>query len=85
MHKPKIRICIGSSCFTRGNDKNVDIVEKFLADRGLKDDVDLELEGCLCLGKCADGPVVVIDDKFYYRVTGGVMLDLLKQTFPESR
>ena len=83
MAKPKISICIGSSCFARGNERNVEIVEKFLADRGLKDDVDLELEGCLCMGKCPGGPIVAIDGVCRTNVVGGVMLDILNELFPE--
>ncbi|MDD3886137.1 MAG: (2Fe-2S) ferredoxin domain-containing protein [Victivallaceae bacterium] len=84
MKKPKIKICIGSSCFARGNDQNVAAVEKFLEEHGLKDDVDVELEGCLCLGRCADGPMVVIDGEVHTNVSKGVMLDLLKGLFPDK-
>ena len=31
MSKPKITICMGSSCFARGNEKNVEFCEEFLA------------------------------------------------------
>ncbi|MEA4863236.1 MAG: (2Fe-2S) ferredoxin domain-containing protein [Victivallaceae bacterium] len=79
-----IRICIGSSCFARGNEENVRITEKFLADRKLSDDVDVDLEGCLCLGKCQSGPIVEIDGVCHTNVTGGVMLDLLNRLFPEE-
>lgn len=82
--KPVIRICIGSSCFVRGNEENVRITEKFLADRNLADDVDVYLEGCLCLGKCQNGPIVEIDGVCHASVTGGVMLDLLNRLFPEK-
>lgn len=83
MEKPKIQICLGSSCFARGNALNLETTEKFLESHGLRDEVDLELEGCLCLGKCAEGPIVVIDGVLHKHVTGGVMLDLLHATFPQ--
>ena len=47
MAKPKITVCIGSSCFSRGNEQNVEIVQKYLDEHNLKDEVDLELEGSL--------------------------------------
>ncbi|MDD3153582.1 MAG: (2Fe-2S) ferredoxin domain-containing protein [Victivallaceae bacterium] len=82
--KPKIKICVGSSCFARGNDANVNTVEKFLAEHHLEDGVDLELEGCLCLAECSEGPNVVINGVTYHRVVDGLMLDLLKKTFPQA-
>lgn len=84
MAKPKICICLGSSCFARGNAKNVDVTEKFLEDHGLKDDVDVELMGGLCEGHCAEGPNVRIEGQLYGHVDTGVMLDLLNQLFPGS-
>lgn len=80
--KPKIVICMGSSCFARGNEKNVSLCEEFLAARGLRDEVDVELGASLCTGNCAKGPVVVVDGKTYTNVDRGVMNDILEKTFP---
>lgn len=84
MAKPKITVCIGSSCFARGNELNVEVIQKYLEEHHLKDDVDLELQGALCQGRCADGPIVVVDDQIYTKVDRGVMLDLMKKLFPEK-
>ena len=43
MGKPTITICMGSSCFARGDEKNVALCEEFLAERGLRDEVDVAL------------------------------------------
>ena len=45
-----IELCMGSSCFARGNSENLQAIEVFLSERGLSDRV--ELVGHLCLGKC---------------------------------
>lgn len=82
MSRPCITICMGSSCFARGNEKNVAYCEKFLAARGLRDEVDVVLGASLCTGNCADGPIVIVDGKTYKRVDEGVMLDLLERLFP---
>ena len=82
--KPQITICMGSSCFARGNEKNLAVCEKFLAGRGLKDEVNLELAASLCTGNCARGPVVIVDGKTYTSVDQGVMLDIMQKTFPEK-
>ncbi len=80
--KKKVVICIGSSCFSRGNAKNVEVTEQFLQERGLKDEVDIDLSGGLCFGQCAEGPNVIVDGKVYHHVDQGVMLDILNQLFP---
>ena len=84
MAKVKIVICIGSSCFARGNADNVKVTEDFLAQRGLTDDIDIELSGGLCTGNCPDGPIVIVDGKVYKHVEKGVMLDILKSCFPDK-
>ena len=38
MAKPKIVVCIGSSCFSRGNERNVEVIQKYLEEHHLKDD-----------------------------------------------
>ena len=83
MPKVKMVICIGSSCFARGNTGTVAIAEEFLAKHGLKDDVDIDLSGGLCTNNSADGPIVIVNDKVYKRVEPGVMLDILNEYFPE--
>ena len=85
MAKPRIVICIGSSCFSRGNTKNVETAEKYLEENGYKDEVDVDLSGSRCQGRCADGPIVVIDDRVYTKVDTGLMLDLLRQTLPPKK
>lgn len=80
--RPKIVICVGSSCFARGNEKNVGFAEEFLEARGLRDEVDFEMSGCLCTGNCANGPVVIVNGKTYTHVDRAVMRDILEETFP---
>ena len=84
MAKPNIVICMGSSCFARGNEKTVEACESFLAERGLKDEVDVDLGASLCTGRCAEGPVVVVDGKVYTRVDPLVMRDILEKIFPKK-
>ena len=84
MSKPNIVICMGSSCFARGNEKTVEACESFLAERGLKDEVDVYLGASLCTGHCAEGPVVVVDGKVYTHVDPLVMRDILEKIFPKK-
>ena len=84
MNKPNITICMGSSCFARGNEKNVTLCERFLAARGLRDEVDVVLGASLCTGNCADGPIVIVDGKTYRHVDEGVMKDIMDGLFPPA-
>jgi len=79
--KPKLEICLGSSCFARGNSKNLEVIERYLAENGLKDEVDVELGCSLCQGRCSQGPNIAFDGVPYSKVDPGVMLDLLKAKF----
>jgi len=56
--KTKIVLCMGSSCFARGNGKNLEIVEAFVKEHRL--DAQVALEGSLCEGKCGSGPVISV-------------------------
>ena len=49
----KVTICMGSSCFSRGNSKNLEAVRAWLAAHGR--DAEVELKGCRCGGRCGEG------------------------------
>lgn len=53
------QICMGSSCFARGNAENLTFIEDFIAKNSL--DAKIELIGSRCENKCAYGPNVIID------------------------
>ncbi|MDO4557753.1 MAG: (2Fe-2S) ferredoxin domain-containing protein [Planctomycetia bacterium] len=75
----KIVICMGSSCFTRGNEENLRVIESFIEENGFQDEI--ELSGKCCLGQCSDGPNIVIDDVCYHRMDRGSLTDLLNERF----
>lgn len=55
----KVTLCLGSSCHSRGNWRHVEALRRELAVQS--DEVEFELKGSLCLGHCAEGPVVLLD------------------------
>ncbi len=59
----KITVCMGSSCFARGNDKNLEFLENYIKEHGLE--AEIELAGNRCEGKCATGPNIIIDGVEY--------------------
>ncbi len=72
--KPKgkhiIRVCLGTACHVRGAPRIVDEIKRKLnIDVGeTTEDKLFTLETVRCLGACALGPIVVIDDEYYGQV-----------------
>lgn len=76
--KLEIVICMGSSCFSRGNRGTLEFIETYLADRGLAEQV--ALKGSRCEDRCPDGPNIQIGDETFGRLTQAelkVLLDRL--------
>lgn len=67
MAKINITVCMGSSCFARGNQENLSFIENFIEKHGI--DADIDLCGARCENECAKGPNVVINDIEYKGVT----------------
>lgn len=63
----EIKVCMGSSCFARGNLDNLNFIETYLKDNNIE--AQVELVGALCEEKCATGPHIYIDGKNYDEVT----------------
>ena len=70
-----IMICMGSSCFSRGNNRNIEVIQEHLAMEPLP--AGLELTGHLCEGHCKAGPNVTINGKMYHEVDPIVIIGLL--------
>ncbi len=75
--KIKIELCMGSSCFARGNSSVLSAIEAFASENGLED--RLELEGHLCLGKCNSGPHIAINGKEFSCLDEDCIIDLIKK------
>lgn len=54
-----VQLCMGSSCFARGNSMILQAIEEFIGEKGLGDRI--EIEGHLCMGNCKAGPNIRID------------------------
>ena len=58
-----ITICLGSSCFARGNRKTVTRIQEYIKENHLEKLI--HFSGNHCFGKCNKGPVLKINDKIY--------------------
>lgn len=73
--RTRIAICMGSSCFARGNNQTLQQMLDYVKRHGLQDSV--ELKGLLCKGACSGGPNLEIDGTPYRAVEPGAILQLL--------
>lgn len=77
--KIEITICLGSSCFSRGNGKALKAINAFLEENNLKDKVFFH--GELCTGNCAKGPVLKVGDELYKEVDPESVIEILSDVF----
>ncbi|NDW13751.1 (2Fe-2S) ferredoxin domain-containing protein [Bacteroides sp. 214] len=80
MKKRSIKICLGSSCFSRGNKANLEAIKAFIVEKKLE--VTIEFSGCLCMDKCNRGPVIIIDETEYETVSLSGLHKILQEEFP---
>ncbi len=58
-----IEICLGSSCFSRGNRDVVQVIKDYLRKNHLDDKVILK--GARCMNQCNEGPFIIINGKTF--------------------
>ncbi len=74
-----ILICLGSSCYSRGNAENLEFVKRYLKTNGVN--CKINFRGHLCNELCNKGPVINIDDKEYLEVTQSNLPTILSHHF----
>lgn len=62
----EIKVCMGSACFAKGNQENLEFIKNYIDENGL--DSRLTIIGSLCENKCDKGPRILIDEKEYVEV-----------------
>jgi len=72
-----IKICMGSSCYSRGNQENLERIERYLTERQIECLVDLR--GSRCEGLCSEGPIIEINGEIHGSVTADTIDQLLDQ------
>lgn len=75
----EIRICLGSSCFARGNDRVLEIMKAYIEKHEIAANIDFR--GHLCAGDCTKGPVIAIAGKTYYNITPDMIETLMDEHF----
>ena len=70
-----MQICLGSSCFSRGNKEVVNFIRDYLKKNHLEDKVIFK--GSHCMGNCNNGPNLVIDGKLIEEISISVIEEIL--------
>jgi len=80
MGRHKVHVCMGTACIVRGSQRILDLAESSLGIRvgGTTPDMEFSLRSVNCLGCCAMGPVVVVDDQYHGNMTTEGMDDIMK-------
>jgi NADH:ubiquinone oxidoreductase subunit E len=78
----EIQICLGSSCFSRGNAENLRLIQQYLAERGWN--ANVTVTGHLCEDRCSGGPNVAIDGQMHHGVDAAGLRALLSRRFGEG-
>ena len=71
----EIEVCLGSSCFARGNSKNLAIINSLIQHRGLN--ASVRLTGRLCQDQCKQGPNLTIGKDSCHEITAEKLRELL--------
>lgn len=78
--KVAISMCMGSSCYPRGNDQNMGLIRHYLKVHNLE--ACIELKGHRCQDNCHLGPNIIFNDKPYHHVNPGMFPATLRELLP---
>lgn len=73
----EIVICLGSSCFARGNSENLETLNQYVQAQGIK--ARICLTGRLCQDQCKEGPNLSIAGQIHHGVTPERLRTLLRE------
>lgn len=77
----KLKLCLGSACFARGNNKVLRTLEEKIKSGEW---ADVELSVCLCQQLCESGPNAAVDGHDYGEMTPEKLEDLVMEASREK-
>ena len=73
----EIKVCMGSACFAKGNQENLEFIKEYIENNNL--DAKVSIIGSLCENKCDKGPRIYFNDVEYTKVTREKIEELLSE------
>lgn len=82
-----VTVCVGTACHVRGGSKILSTLSRELKINPgqTTKDLNYSLDAVNCLGCCAIGPVIVIDDEYYGEMTAKKALNLISKLKKEDK
>ncbi len=77
-----ISICMGSSCYPRGNRETLERLKSYIEEHNLGDKVFLQ--GNLCEGLCKDGPNIKINGEIFHEIDYYNLINLVEKILNED-
>ncbi len=77
-----IELCMGSSCFSRGNKNTLETIKQYIEQKEIADKI--QIKGSLCKEQCAKGPNITINGITYNNVVPENVIDLLNLHLKEK-
>jgi len=73
-----VKVCDGANCVTKNSTKVIEEVERFFGQKvGDTFNANVKIERESCFGFCAQGPIMVVNDVMYEKVTPEKVDDIL--------
>lgn len=72
----EIKVCMGSACFAKGNQENLEFIKEYIEENQL--DSEVSITGALCENKCAEGPRIIVNGIEYTNVNQEKIAEILK-------
>lgn len=82
-HRREIIICLGSSCFARGNRNLLKQVQRYINQHGLADKV--LFRGDHCFSECSKGPNLKIGGKIYSQLNEDNIHQILNEALHDLK
>lgn len=79
----EMQICLGSSCFSRGNKDIISFIRDYLKKNHLDDRVNFR--GSRCMGNCSKGPNLKVNERTYGEVTLSNIEEILEKELGNIR
>ena len=79
----EMQICLGSSCFSRGNRDVVVFIRAYLKKNHLEDRIIFK--GARCMNLCSNGPNLIINEKIIEGVTLSKIEGILEKEFGDIK
>jgi NADH:ubiquinone oxidoreductase subunit E len=81
LKKTPVILCLGSSCFARGNQEIIRLIKKYIDRKDLSDRV--EFKGDHCFDQCSKGPNMLVGDKMYQEITEQNIIGILDEALSD--